>query len=314
MVASRQVEITFYRGIGRRRGRGFGALAQVVGRTAIPFLREHIVPAAERVDADLLEFAAPESAEVVSGRKEFKTAAKSELRQTLRKQLGVVAEKGQQAESFQKNLQKNQPVARRHFYKQSSLIISGSFRYQPFLAVSGHFLRKVPVVDNVSSSHEQETYPTTSLDENCRVCFSNGLELSGWFETSLLGFEFKFVKGRGYDTYNTKKRSPKRGKGGWGNGCDRGGRWSSSSSRYSSKQHSTLNFFQCWSVYQQSSKLLVYQSVYAQILHSQQLEEAIFEHKGGFHWEGYDYENFPYELMETPFSKPFFHKENENAY
>ena len=88
MVASRQVEIPYYRGVGRQRGRGFGALAQVIGRTAIPFLRKYIVPAAKRVGADLLEFAVPEIAEVVSGRKNFKTAAKSVGRQTLRKQLG----------------------------------------------------------------------------------------------------------------------------------------------------------------------------------------------------------------------------------
>ena len=88
MVASRQVEIPYYRGVGRQRGRGFGALAQVIGRTAIPFLRKYIVPAAKRVGADLLEFAVPEIAEVVSGRKCFKTAAKSVGKQTLRKQLG----------------------------------------------------------------------------------------------------------------------------------------------------------------------------------------------------------------------------------
>ena len=65
MVASRQVEIPYYRGVGRQRGRGFGALSQVIGRTAIPFLRKYIVPAAKRVGADLLEFAVPEIAEVV---------------------------------------------------------------------------------------------------------------------------------------------------------------------------------------------------------------------------------------------------------
>ena len=88
MVASRQVEIPYFRGVGRQRGRGFGALAQVIGRTAIPFLRKYSVPAAERVGADLLEFALPEIAEVVSGRRNNKTAAKSVGRQTLRKQLG----------------------------------------------------------------------------------------------------------------------------------------------------------------------------------------------------------------------------------
>ena len=88
MVASRQVEIPYYRGVGRQRGRGFGALAQVIGRTAIPCLRKYIVPAAKRVGADLLEFAAPEIGEAISGRKSFKSAAKSVGKQTLKKQLG----------------------------------------------------------------------------------------------------------------------------------------------------------------------------------------------------------------------------------
>ena len=88
MVASRQVEIPYYRAVGRQRGRGFGALAQVFGRTTIPFLRKYVVPAAKRVGADLLDFAVPETAEVVSGRKNFKTAANSVGRQKLRKQLG----------------------------------------------------------------------------------------------------------------------------------------------------------------------------------------------------------------------------------
>ena len=88
MVASREVEIPIYRGVGRQRGRGFSALAQVIGRTAIPFLRIYIVPAAKRVCADLLEFAVPQIADFFSGRKNIKTAAKSVGRQTLRKQLG----------------------------------------------------------------------------------------------------------------------------------------------------------------------------------------------------------------------------------
>ena len=88
MVASKQVEIPYYRKVGRQKGRGFGALAQVIGRTAIPFLRKYVVPAAKRIGADMLKFALPEIAEVVSGRKNFKTAAKSVGKQTLRKQLG----------------------------------------------------------------------------------------------------------------------------------------------------------------------------------------------------------------------------------
>ena len=85
MVASRQVGIPYYRTVGRQRRRGLGALAQVNGRTAL--LRKYIVPVAKRVGADLLDFAVPEIAEVDSGKKNFKTAAKSVGKQTLKKQL-----------------------------------------------------------------------------------------------------------------------------------------------------------------------------------------------------------------------------------
>ena len=97
MVASNTLELPYYKGIGRQRGPGFGALAQVIGRTGIPFLRKYVVPAAKRVGADLLEFAVPEVADVVSGKKNFKTAAKSVGTQTLRKQLVG----GKQKQAFQ---------------------------------------------------------------------------------------------------------------------------------------------------------------------------------------------------------------------
>ena len=87
IVASRHVNIPFYRAVGRQRGRGLGALAQVIERTAFPFLLKYVVPAAKRIGADMLEFAAPEIGEVISGRKSFKTAAKSVGKQTLKKQL-----------------------------------------------------------------------------------------------------------------------------------------------------------------------------------------------------------------------------------
>ena len=76
MVASRQLELPHYRGVTRQRGRGFGALSQVIGRTAVPFVKKFIDPAARRVGADLLEYAVPEMAEVISGKK-LKSAAAS---------------------------------------------------------------------------------------------------------------------------------------------------------------------------------------------------------------------------------------------
>ena len=81
-------DLPYFRGFSRQRGRGFGALAQTIGRTAIQFLRRYIVPAAKRVGADLLELAAPEIGIVLAGRKKFKSAATDVGKKTLLKQLG----------------------------------------------------------------------------------------------------------------------------------------------------------------------------------------------------------------------------------
>ena len=88
LVASNNLELPYYKGIGRQKGRGFGAFAQVIGRTAIHSSRKYIVSAAKRLGAELLEFAVPEAADVLGGKEHFKTAAKSVGSQILRKQLG----------------------------------------------------------------------------------------------------------------------------------------------------------------------------------------------------------------------------------
>ena len=86
MVASRQVEILFNKGIGRQRVRKFDALAQVIGRTALHFFCT--VPAAKHVGAHLSEFSVPEIADVLNGRESFKAAAKKVGRQSRGKHLG----------------------------------------------------------------------------------------------------------------------------------------------------------------------------------------------------------------------------------
>ena len=80
-------DLTYFRGYSRQRGVGFGALAQTIGRTAIPFLRRDVIPAAKRIGADLIELAAPEIGNVLAGRKKFKSAATDVGKKTLRKQL-----------------------------------------------------------------------------------------------------------------------------------------------------------------------------------------------------------------------------------
>ena len=88
MVAQTSPDFPIFRGHARQRGRGFGALAQTLGRTAIPFIKKYIVPAAKRIGADLYEIAAPETGEVVSRRKKLETFAKNVGAKTVRKQLG----------------------------------------------------------------------------------------------------------------------------------------------------------------------------------------------------------------------------------
>ena len=80
------------------------------------------------------------------------------------------------------------------------------FRYQPFVAVSGNHRGKVPIVDNVLSSHEEEIYPNTSLDENCEEFeFQTGRDYYVDLRQSFLALKLKFVNGRGYDTYESKE-------------------------------------------------------------------------------------------------------------
>ena len=120
MVASGQVEIPYYRAVGRQSGRGFGALSQVIGRTAIPFLRKYIVPAAKRVGADLLECAVPEFAEVVCGKKNFKTAAKSVGKQTPKNQLGEGSRKMTGSKIIPTKSTKQSSRSRRDIFKNIS--------------------------------------------------------------------------------------------------------------------------------------------------------------------------------------------------
>ena len=56
MIASRQEEISSQGGIGQQYERRIGAVAQFIGRTAIPVFHKHVVAAAKRVGADMLNF------------------------------------------------------------------------------------------------------------------------------------------------------------------------------------------------------------------------------------------------------------------
>ena len=84
---------------------------------------------------------------------------------------------------------------------------NNNFRYQTFVAVSGNLGGKFPIVDDVLSLHEQEIYPNTSLDENClKFEFQTDQNYYVELRQSFLALVLKFVKGRGYDTYESKEK------------------------------------------------------------------------------------------------------------
>ena len=74
--------------IPRQRGRGFGALAQVVGRTAIPLLTKYVGPIAKSIGKNLIEAAIPKVVSVVEGKKKVKQALKDTGKKTVKRQLG----------------------------------------------------------------------------------------------------------------------------------------------------------------------------------------------------------------------------------
>ena len=111
-------------------------------------------------------------------------------------------------ESFQQNLINN-PVGRKETFLQKVLVdhVKQQFSVPTFVAVSGNLGRKVPIVDEVLSSHEQEIYPTASLDENC-IQLEVQTDRNFYIELrhAFLALKLKFVKGRVYDTYESKEK------------------------------------------------------------------------------------------------------------
>ena len=84
--------------------------------------------------------------------------------------------------------------------------MSSNFWYQLFEAVSGNLGRKVPVVDDVLSSLEQEIYSATSLDENyIEFEFQTDRNFYVDLRQTYLALKLKLVRGRSYETYNTKE-------------------------------------------------------------------------------------------------------------
>ena len=184
------------------------------------------------------------------------------------------------------------------------------FRYQAFVAVSGNLGGKVPIVDDVLSSVEQESYPTTSLDENCiEFEFQRDRNYYVDLRQSFLALKLKFVKGRGYGTHesNEKEKEHK----------DESVVFTETGTDDSDEEEVARvtcvnnimhSIFSNVEVYINNQQIYNSNGLYAHKSYiSNNFKGAITEYKGVLHCGGYDYEEDPEDIA-NPLPDPFFKK------
>ena len=173
--------------------------------------------------------------------------------------------------------------------------------------MSGNLGGKVPIVDDVLSSHEQETYPTTSLDENC-IDFEFLTDRNYYVDLrqSLLALKLRFVKGRGYDTYQSKEKKKEH--------KDESVVFTEIGNDENEKEVVRVTFvnnimhsiFSNVEVYINIQQIYNSNGPYAHKSYiSNNFKAAISEYKGVLHCEGYDYEQDPEDISD-PLRDPFF--------
>ena len=185
---------------------------------------------------------------------------------------------------------------------------NNNFRYQHFVAVSGNLGGKVPTVDDVLSSHEQEIFRTRSLDENCiEFVFQADRNYYVDLRQSFLALKLKFVTGRGYDTYESKEKKREH--------KDESVVFTETSDDKEEQEevvrvtyvnnilHSTFSNVE---VYINNQQIYNSNGLYAHKSYiSNNFKAAISEYKEFLHCEGYDYERDPDDIG-NPLPDPFF--------
>ena len=183
--------------------------------------------------------------------------------------------------------------------------MSSTFRYQAFVAVSGNLGGKVAVVEDVLSSHEQDIFPTTLFAENCiEFKFQTDRNYYVDLRQTYLALKLKLVRGRGYETYNTKEEKKEHKE------------EAKSEDEETAEEddpvplvtyvNNIFHFFSNVEVYINNQQIYNSNGLYAHKTYiSNNFKGAISEYKGVLHCGGYDYEDFPDEIMEASLSEPF---------
>ena len=166
----------------------------------------------------------------------------------------------------------------------------------------------VPVVDEVSSSHEQENYSTISLDEiSIEFELQTDRNLYVELRQRYLALKIKHFKVRGFDTYKTteKKKEHKRDKTFTGTGdedvefIEEEGEGAPHYTHVSNILHS---IFSNAELYNNNHQKCNSNGFYAHKSHiSNNFKSTMTDYKGVLHCEVYDYAEDPENLNEGPF-------------
>ena len=165
---------------------------------------------------------------------------------------------------------------------------------------------KVPVVDDVVSSHGQEFYPTTSLDENSiEFEFQTDRNVYVDLRQTYLALKIKLVKGRGFDTYKTteKKKEHKEDTVFTDTGDEdvefiKEGEGVPHVTHVNNILHFILSNAE---LYINNHQIYISNGLYAHKSHiSNNFRSTLTDYKGVLHCEGYDYEEDQENLLEGP--------------
>ena len=157
------------------------------------------------------------------------------------------------------------------------------------------------------SFHEQKIYSTTSLDENCiEFEFQTDRNYHTDLKQTYLVLKLKLVRGRGYETYNTKEVKKDNKKEAKAN--DETEEDQEAPVPLVTHVNKILHLLS-FNVEVYINTQQNYNSfwLYAHMSYiSNIFQGAIYKYKGVLHSEVYDYEEFHDEFMEAPLSEPFF--------
>ena len=178
------------------------------------------------------------------------------------------------------------------------------------MAVSGNLGGKVPIVDGVLSSHEQESYATTSLDDNCiEFEFQTDRNFYVDLRQSFLALKLKFGKGPGYDTYESKEKKTEHKDESvvfTETRTDDDEEEEEEVARVTYVNNIMHSIFSNVEVYKNNQQIYNSNGLYAHKSYiSNNFKAAISEYKGVLHCEGYDYEKVPEDIT-NPLPDPFF--------